>query len=57
MPVIINLDTCIGCGACLGVCPTSALEMDDEGKVLCKEADCIDCDACIGSCPTEAISK
>jgi len=56
MPVKINLDSCIACGACVGVCPANALELDDTGKAVCKEADCIDCDVCIASCPTEAIS-
>ena len=57
MPVTINKDLCIGCGACVGVCPVNALEMSDDGKIICKETDCIDCEACVSSCPTEAISN
>ncbi len=56
MPVKINRDLCIDCGACIGVCPTAALELDEDGKVTCNEAACIDCDVCIASCPTEAIT-
>ena len=56
MPVKISKDLCIDCGACIGVCPTAALELGDDGKVTCVEAACIDCDVCIASCPTEAIT-
>ena len=29
----VDKDTCIGCGACAGVCPVEALAFDDEGKI------------------------
>ena len=57
MPVKIVKDECIGCGACIEVCPTNALVFADDGKVECQEADCIDCGACIGSCLVEAIKE
>lgn len=57
MPVTINKDTCIGCGACVGVCPVGALSMDDDSKSVCDEGTCIDCGACVSSCPVEAISQ
>lgn len=31
MKAIVNKDTCIGCGACTGVCP-DVFTFDDEGK-------------------------
>ncbi len=55
MPVKISLDACIGCGACVGVCPVSALSLNDEGKAIVDEATCIDCGACVGTCPVSAI--
>jgi ferredoxin len=30
MAVIINKETCTGCGACIETCPVEALEMVDE---------------------------
>ena len=56
MPVQIEKETCIGCGACVGVCPVTALALNDEGKCECDEDTCIDCHACVGTCPVSAIS-
>ncbi len=56
MAVKIDKDTCIGCGACVDVCPVQALSMED-GKAKCDEGTCIDCGACISVCPTQAISE
>jgi len=56
MAVKIDKETCIGCGACIDVCPVTALSMDD-GKAKCDEGACIDCGACIATCPVEAISE
>ena len=55
--VIIDKDACIGCGACVGVCPVSALSLDDEGKSSCDESVCITCLSCVGACPVSAISE
>ena len=56
MAVKIDKDTCIGCGACVDVCPVQAMSMED-GKAKCDEGTCIDCGACIGTCPVQAISE
>ena len=55
MAVIINAETCIGCGACIDTCPTEALEMKD-GKAVVDAEKCVDCGACLDSCPVEAIT-
>ena len=56
MKVVLNRDACIGCGACVGVCPVSALTLDDDGKSECNTDLCISCGACAGTCPVEAIT-
>ncbi|MFC2174988.1 ferredoxin [archaeon] len=46
-------DTCIGCGACVAVCPAS-FEMGGDGKAHPKEnSDCAE--AAKNSCPVNSI--
>jgi hydrogenase-4 component H len=55
-----NLDTCIGCGACVNVCPTEALTQADElqpdkpvRKITHRYDTCIFCGNCSDNCTTE----
>lgn len=60
MKAYVDRETCIGCGACAGICP-EVFSMDDEGKSVPVDeeisADSID-DAkeAEESCPVDAIS-
>ncbi|MCF0105393.1 MAG: 4Fe-4S binding protein [Holdemanella sp.] len=55
MAVIIDKDSCIGCGACAGGCPVGAIAVD--GVATVDEGACIECGACVGTCPVGAISQ
>ncbi|MBP3399890.1 MAG: 4Fe-4S binding protein [Erysipelotrichaceae bacterium] len=55
MPVTINKDLCIACGACVAGCPVEALTLEDTA--VCNPDVCIDCGACVATCPVEAISQ
>ncbi len=68
MPHKVNQNTCIGCGACVSVCPVSCITLidveieDKDGKKIKKtvahvdQSKCIDCGACESVCPTGAIA-
>lgn len=55
MTRLVNLDTCTGCGDCVGVCPVDAIQMEDGKAIIDPEA-CIDCGVCDPECPVNAIS-
>lgn len=51
----INDDRCVGCDACIAVCPTDVLELvSNKAKVL-RFGDCIQCEQCVWACPTQAL--
>lgn len=53
--VTIDKNKCLGCGACVSVCP-EGFEMQDGVSVLKNpNADCID--SAISACPVGAISR
>jgi electron transfer flavoprotein alpha subunit len=52
--VSIDKEKCIGCGACIDVCPFGALVM--AGDVAAVTDKCTACGACLDVCPVGAIS-
>lgn len=54
MTMFVNQDLCRGCGACVGVCPNSAITMKDR-KVFINQEKCTSCQVCVNACPTGAL--
>jgi len=50
-----NLNVCSQCGACIGVCPTEALERDAGGVVQLRKNKCTSCLMCVGFCPSASM--
>ncbi len=48
---------CIGCTACVKVCPTSAISGERKALHVINSAICIDCGACGRICPSKAIEN
>ncbi len=42
---------CIGCGACVSVCPAEAIALNDNGVAEVDESLCMGCGACVEACP------
>ena len=44
---------CVGCGACVDICPVAAVSLED-GVAVVDEAWCIGCGVCVSRCPSGA---
>jgi heterodisulfide reductase subunit A len=53
---LADAGACDGCGECVGVCPESAIAMED-GKPVINEIMCSGCGACIPACPVDALDQ
>jgi NAD-dependent dihydropyrimidine dehydrogenase PreA subunit len=54
---LIELDSelCVDCGACVSVCPTTAIHFEEDLSVTINQSKCIQCALCVDSCPRFAI--
>lgn len=55
MPIVVDINKCIGCEECLASCPFDAIEIR-EGKAFINEY-CNFCKACLSVCPEGAIEE
>ena len=56
--MIIDQETCIGCGECVFTCTVDAIRLDDETATIHREM-CVECGNClrIAECPTGALQQ
>ncbi|NYT00345.1 MAG: 4Fe-4S dicluster domain-containing protein [Methanocellales archaeon] len=53
--MIVNKNKCLYCGACVAVCPVSAIELIDTWIEI--NEDCNDCGICAKICPVGALEE
>ncbi|GMO65207.1 MAG: 4Fe-4S binding protein [Endomicrobiia bacterium] len=51
----IDVDICVGCGACETNCPVSAIEQKED-KYIINPNICKGCGVCESTCPVNAIA-
>ncbi|MHB9146696.1 MAG: 4Fe-4S dicluster domain-containing protein [Symbiobacteriia bacterium] len=52
--------SCDGCGLCATLCPTEALQLEDQDGVRSltfQPATCVDCGLCLRTCPQQALAR
>ncbi|KAL7719606.1 4Fe 4S ferredoxin iron-sulfur binding domain protein [Entamoeba marina] len=54
--ITVDTDICIGCGACVDICPTGVLDVIDRKCVAVAPENCSKCRDCMNVCPVDAIS-
>ncbi len=48
-------ENCVACGACVDVCPSGAITVDDVAVI--DSSKCTDCGACVDECGSAAIEN
>ena len=46
---------CVECGVCTAICPTAALHMDDDRRLVFDKERCTVCTLCTRVCPVQAL--
>ncbi len=54
--VDVKEEACVGCGACIDVCPVEVFALQQAKAVPANQDDCLGCESCIGVCGLEAIT-
>ncbi|NTV13691.1 MAG: 4Fe-4S binding protein [Desulfobulbaceae bacterium] len=49
-------EACVGCGACVSVCPQQVFVVAGGKALLVDRDGCMECGACANNCPVDAIT-
>src|SRR5512133_2104920 len=52
----LNADACIGCGACVDVCPHAVFRVSQGKAEIVRRSTCMECGACARNCPVGALA-
>ncbi|GEM_PF-1305172 len=53
----VDKSKCVGCGACLKICPSGAIKIDKDGKAFIIQDKCRGCGICQNVCSFSAIGE
>ena len=54
--LVLDEASCIGCGACVDVCPHAVFIIEERKARIVSRATCMECGACARNCPVAAIT-
>jgi NAD-dependent dihydropyrimidine dehydrogenase PreA subunit len=54
--LMLRDESCVGCGACVDVCPHEVFELRFGKAAILERGRCMECGACARNCPAGAIS-
>jgi NAD-dependent dihydropyrimidine dehydrogenase PreA subunit len=54
--IMIDTETCIGCGGCVTICGGDVFELKDKKAVAVRPRQCLECGCCEVVCPVAAIT-
>ncbi len=52
----LNAELCVGCGACVEVCPHAVFTLSSGKVSIESRSSCMECGACAKNCPAGALS-
>ncbi len=51
----LDVETCIGCGTCIDVCPHGVFALQNGKAQITDHGGCMECGACACNCPVNAL--
>lgn len=54
--LVLRESDCVGCGACIEVCPHAVFELEQGLARIVDRGACMECGACALNCPAKALS-
>ena len=51
MDDVVNPGKCIGCAACVTICPVDVFDYAEEKPVAARDSACVFCELCVDACP------